>query len=101
MTNPEPQSQELENIPESVIKLHDNRELMRLASLVGTDAKIPELKLARYIDQLIQTQADRQMPQKMSAPAFGKDTEADLSAGFRKGWNSCIEEIKSKMKGNQ
>lgn len=50
---PSKQEDGLKNLPLSVIKLHDDRELMRLASLVGTDANIPELKLARYIDKLI------------------------------------------------
>lgn len=51
-------SNELENLSDLVIKLHDDRELMRLASLVGTDAKTPELNLAKYIEKLISSERE-------------------------------------------
>ena len=37
------------------------------------------------------------LPDEMGAPYFGADNESDISAGFRKGWNSAIADIKNRL----
>jgi hypothetical protein len=42
-------------------QLREDKELMRLASLVGTDAKNPKEKLAEYISNLFDSQLKAEM----------------------------------------
>lgn len=74
MKKPNPEK----GVPE--LLMHD-KELMRLASLVGTDAKTPELKLAMYIHDL-----------------FKKEWERVWSEGFGKGYSHGIEDCSTAIK---
>jgi hypothetical protein len=80
----------------------EDKELYRLASLVGTDAKNPEEKLADYIETIIATaiaateaRVLERLKKKEEPPNAGYSAVEASMYAYAKGYNQCVEDVRA------